>query len=193
MEFPTTLPFLLALTVPVTTVALLYARWEYRQRGRLAGLGLALICAMFFVPNLILEYATTYEMPSTLLDYVGVIVGGFGIGLCLISIAVFHSMPKTLCIDAGKLTTAGPYRWSRNPQYVGWFLFLLGFALNDWSLWCLAALLAIAISLHLLVLVEEEHLLRTFGKQYLEFCRKVPRYAGRGQSLTRPNNAKRSW
>jgi len=126
-----------------------------------------------------LEYATTYEMPSTLLDYVGVLVGGAGIVLCLISLAVFHSPLKVLCVDPGKLTTAGPYRWSRNPQYVGWFLFLLGFALNDWSLWCLAALLAIAISLHLLVLVEEEHLLRTFGKQYVEFCRKVPRYVGR--------------
>jgi protein-S-isoprenylcysteine O-methyltransferase Ste14 len=117
-------------------------------------------------------------MPSTLLDYVGVVVGGFGISLCLISVVIFRSIPKALCIDAGKLTTAGPYRWSRNPQYVGWFLFLLGFALNDWSLWCLAALLAIAISLHLLVLVEEEHLLRTFGERYAEFCRKVPRYAG---------------
>ncbi len=47
---------------------------------------------------------------------------------------------------------------------MGWFLFLFGFALNDWSLWCLAALLASAISLHLLVLVEEEHLHRTFGE-----------------------------
>ena len=134
------LTFLLGLTVPVTTVALLYARWEYRKRGKLTVLGLALVCAMLFVPNLILEYATTYEMPSTLLDFVGVLVGGVGIALCLISITAFRSVPKTICIDAGKLTTAGPYRWSRNPQYVGWFLFLLGFALNDWSLWCLAAL-----------------------------------------------------
>ena len=176
------LTFLLALTVPVTTVALLYARWEYRKRGRLTVLGLVLLCAMILVPNLILEYATTYEIPSTLLDYVGVVIGIFGIALCLISIAVFRSMQKVLCINAGKLATAGPYRWSRNPQYVGWFLFLLGFALNDWSLWCLAALLASAISLHLLVLVEEEHLHRTFGEQYVEFCRKIPRYAGRGQS-----------
>jgi protein-S-isoprenylcysteine O-methyltransferase Ste14 len=116
-----------------------------------------------------------------LLDFVGVLVGGAGTALCLVSIAVFRSALKVLCIDAGKLTTAGPYRWSRNPQYVGWFLFLLGYALNDWSLWCLAALIASAISLHLLVLVEEEHLRCTFGEQYVEFCRKVPRYAGWGQ------------
>ena len=174
--------FLLALTVPVTTVALLYARWEYRKRGKLTIVGLALVCAMIFVPNLILHYATSYELPSTLLDYVGVVIGVVGIALCLISIAAFRSMRKTLCVDPGKLTTAGPYKWSRNPQYVGWFLFLIGFTLNDWSLWSLAALLAMAISLHLLVLVEEEHLQRTFGDPYAEFCRKVPRYAGWGQS-----------
>ena len=173
------LTFLLALTVPVTTVALLYARWEYRKRGKLTVLGLALLCAMLFVPNLILEYATTYEIPSTLLDYVGTVVGIVGIALCLISITVFGSVMKVLCVDPGRLTEAGPYRWSRNPQYMGWFLFLLGYALNDWSLWCLAALFVVAVSLHLLVLVEEEHLLRTFGKQYITYCRKVPRYAGR--------------
>ena len=115
------------------------------------------------------------------MDYFGVFVGVGGIVLCLVSVTAFQSVLKVLCIDAGKLATTGPYRWSRNPQYVGWFLFLLGFALNDWSLWCLAALLVVAISLHLLVLVEEEHLHRVFGDQYVEFQRAIPRYAGWGR------------
>jgi len=175
------LPFLFALTVPVTAVAILYARREYRRRGRLTLLGLLLLCIMLFLPNLMLDYATTYEMPGTALDYIGVFVGVAGIALCLVSLTRFRSLPKVLCMDAGELTLSGPYRWSRNPQYVGWLLFLLGFALNDWSLWCLAALLVVAASLHLLVLVEEEHLLRVFGEQYVEFQRKVPRYAGWGR------------
>jgi len=54
------LVYLLALTVPVTTMALLYARWKYRKRGKLTVLGLALLYAMLFIPNLILEYATKY-------------------------------------------------------------------------------------------------------------------------------------
>jgi len=172
------LAYLLALTVPVTAVALLYARWEYRKRGKLSMVGLFLLCAMLFMPNLVLEYATRYKMPDTPLDYAGVVIGMAGIALCLISMIHFRSVLKVLCVDPGKLTISGPYRWSRNPQYVGWLFFLLGFALNDWSLWCLAALLVVAFSLHLLVLVEEEHLHRVFGEQYVEFCRKVPRYAG---------------
>ena len=175
------LTYLLALTVPVTAVALLYARWEFRKRGKLTFFGVFLLCAMVFVPNLVLEYATRYEMPDTPLDYFGVVIGIVGIAICLISITHFRSISKVFCVDAGMLTQSGPYRWSRNPQYVGLFLFLLGFALNDWSLWCLAALLVAAINLHLLVLVEEEHLRRVFGEQYVEFYRKIPRYAGWGR------------
>lgn len=175
------LTFFLALTVPVTAGALFYARWEYRHRGKLTLVGMFLLCAMLFVPSLILEYATIYEVPDTLLDYFGVFVGAVGIVLCLFSITTFHSLRKVLCIDAGALATTGPYRWSRNPQYVGYFLFLLGFALNDWSPWCLATLLVVAISLHLLVLIEEEHLSRVFGEQYVEFRRAIPRYAGWGR------------
>ena len=172
---------LLILTLPVTTVALLYARWEYRRRGNLTLMGLSLLCLMLFVPNLLLEYATRYELPSTPLDYFGALLGLAGLALCFTSICNFSSVRKVFCLEKGRLTVSGLYRWSRNPQYLGYFLFLLGFALNDWSLWCLAALLVVAISLHLLVLVEEEHLTRAFGEKYLDFCNKVPRYAGWGR------------
>ncbi|MFH1279903.1 MAG: isoprenylcysteine carboxylmethyltransferase family protein [Candidatus Eisenbacteria bacterium] len=174
------LTFLLTLTVTVTAVALLYARWEYRKRGKLTLMGVSSLCAMLLVPNLILAYSTTYDMPDTPLDYFGVFVGVVGIVLCVFGITTFRSLLKVLCIDADELVTTGPYRWSRNPQYVGYFLFLLGFSFHDCSLWCLAALLVVAISLHLLVLIEEEHLHRLFGEQYGEFHRAVPRYAGWG-------------
>jgi len=174
------LVYLLVLTVPVTAVALIYARYEYRKYGKLTFVGILLLCTMVFVPNLILDYATTYEMPSTLLDYIGVFVGVTGIALCVMGIVAFQSISKVFCIDTSALTKTGPYRWSRNPQYVGLFLFLLGFALNDWSLWCLAALLVVIIYVHLLVLVEEEHLRRVFGEQYIKFCHDTPRYAGWG-------------
>jgi protein-S-isoprenylcysteine O-methyltransferase Ste14 len=175
----TRLTLLLALAVSVSVVALLYARWEYRERGRLTFVGLALLCVMLFVPNLALDYATDYRLPSTLAGYVGVVVGGLGLALCLVSIAFFRSPSKVLCLDTGTLTIAGPYRWSRNPQYVGWLLFLLGFALTDWSLWCLPALVVVAVSLHILVLIEEEHLRRVFGAPYIEYFSRVSRYVGR--------------
>jgi len=171
---------MLALAILVSVVALLHARWEYRKRGRLTLVGLFLLCGMLFLQNLVLEYATSYEIPSTLVDYIGFFLVFAGIILCLASIISFRSVPKMMCQDVGVLTESGIYHWSRNPQYVGYLLFLLGFALTDWSIWCLAALFVVAISLHLLVLIEEEHLRRIFGEQYIDFCHRVPRYLGWG-------------
>lgn len=167
---------LLFLSLTVSAVALVFARWEYRQRGKLSLIGLFLLCAMLLVPNVLLHYTLSYEMPASALDYVGVVVGTVGTVLCLVAIIFFRSPLKMLCLVPGKLTLTGPYRWSRNPQYVGYFLFLLGFALNDWSGWSLVVLGVVAGSLHLLVLIEEEHLRRTFGERYAEFCQRVPRY-----------------
>lgn len=167
---------LLVISIITSAIALLYARWEYARLGKLSVLGLLLLCAMLFMPNLMLHYVFDYKLPSTALDYFGALLVLVGLGLCLWGIFNFQSLAKMLCVDAGELTTSGPYRFGRNPQYVGWFLFLLGFALNDWSQWCLAALLIVAVSLHLLVLIEEQHLRRVFGEPYVEFSRRVPRY-----------------
>lgn len=75
----------------MTAVTLLHARRGYRKRRRLTPLGVALLGAMLFVPNLLLEYATACEMPGTALGFVGVFLGGAGLLLCLASIAFFHS------------------------------------------------------------------------------------------------------
>lgn len=167
---------ILILAIPFSAVALLYARWEYRRHGSLTYFGLLLLCVMLFVPNLALDYATIYKLPDTVPGYAGVVICVVGVAICLVGISQFRSISKVFCLDAGELSVAGPYGWSRNPQYVGFWLFLLGFALIDWSIWCLPPLIVQALNLHLLVLVEEEHLGRQFGEPYREFCRRTPRY-----------------
>ena len=174
--------YLLALAVLVTTTALLYARYEYRKRGKLTVFGMLLLCAMLFVPNAIIHYSIDYELSGTPTEWVGVALTILGGTVCLISIIFFRSLAKMLCLDPGRLTVTGPYRFSRNPQYLSYLVFLLGFTLTGWSPWCLAALLVVAISLHLLVLVEEEHLQRVFGQAYAEFCARTPRYLGRARA-----------
>ena len=169
---------LLTSAVCVAAWSLYKARRDYRVHGRVTRLGLLSLCAMLFVPNLMLHYAMAYRMPDSLLEVIGVFVAAAGLALCMVGVFAFRSVAKTLCLDVGKLTVTGPYRWSRNPQYVGWFVFLTGFALTSWSVWCLVALLLVAVSLHLLVLIEEEHLIRVFGEPYREFLAKTPRYVG---------------
>jgi protein-S-isoprenylcysteine O-methyltransferase Ste14 len=169
---------LLLIAVATSAIALLYARREYRARGKLTLVGLFLLCAMLFVPNLVVHFSFDYEMPVTGLDYLGTGIAFAGVALCLSAMLYFRSLAKILCLASADLTVRGPYRWSRNPQYVGWVLFLLGFLLNDISLWGLAALAVVAISLHLLVLIEEEHLRRVFAGSYDEYTSRVPRYFG---------------
>ena len=59
--------------------------------------------------------------------------------------------------------TSGPYRYSRNPQYVTYFLLLLGYALLGRTPLAWIALAEYWVVVHLIVLIEEEHLERRFG------------------------------
>ena len=173
---------LLLWSISLTIIALLYARWEYRKRGKLTLFGLLLLCTMIFMPNLMLHYSIDYELSGALLDYLGIALILAGLALMLAGIIHFRSVTKMLCLNPGELSISGPYRWGRNPQYIGFWGFLLGFALTGWGWWSLVPLLVQALNLHLLVLVEEEHLRRVFGTPYVEFCSRVPRYLGRMRS-----------
>jgi len=79
-----------------------------------------------------------------------------------------------------RLMTAGVFAWSRNPLYVGGFVFLAGVALALNSLWNLLVLLPALLGCHfLLVLPEERYLLARFGKDYEVYCARVGRWLGR--------------
>lgn len=75
-----------------------------------------------------------------------------------------------------KLITSGVFAFSRNPIYVAFALILTGQFLifPNWIL--LVYLLAGIWLFHRQVLREEEYLKKHYGKEYLEYCRRVRRY-----------------
>lgn len=84
-----------------------------------------------------------------------------------------------------RLVITGPYRYVRNPMYVGTGLFIAGFAILFWEfsttlLWY-AIGIAVAVNLFIL-LYEEPTLRRKFNADYREYCRNVRRWIPR----TRP-------
>ena len=82
-------------------------------------------------------------------------------------------------MEASRLITTGIYRWSRNPQFLGWYLADLGIALAGLSGYALLiALLTIILGHYYIVKLEEPYLERIFGREYLEYRRKAPRYLG---------------
>jgi protein-S-isoprenylcysteine O-methyltransferase Ste14 len=155
-------------------------RRDYRARGRLTVFGFLSVLFMFFMPHLVLDRAMIYGPLRTPADFIGLAICILGWGLCLVACLNFRSARKVFCLHPGRLTVHGLYRISRNPQYVFWFIGLIGFVLTGWRLECLLGLALFLIMLHPFALIEEEHLRKTFGEQYDAYRRSVPRYLGRG-------------
>ncbi|MHB2019757.1 MAG: methyltransferase family protein [Candidatus Xenobia bacterium] len=86
-------------------------------------------------------------------------------------------------VIAPRLTTAGPYAYLRNPLYLGNCITALGFYVAA----CGAASMAVRIALAVLMValyggvygtiipLEEAYLGKTFGLEYTEYCKRVPR------------------
>jgi protein-S-isoprenylcysteine O-methyltransferase Ste14 len=79
-----------------------------------------------------------------------------------------------------KFVAAGPYRFVRNPMYIGGFVVLFGFGLYERSAAILLFALPWLLLAHLFVIVyEEPHLRATFGLEYDRYCRSVRRWLPR--------------
>jgi protein-S-isoprenylcysteine O-methyltransferase Ste14 len=79
-----------------------------------------------------------------------------------------------------KFVAAGPYRFVRNPMYIGGFLVLCGFGLYERSPAILFFALPWLLLAHLFVIFyEEPHLRTTFGTSYDNYCSAVRRWLPR--------------
>lgn len=172
---------LVAAFLLLTPPAVVKLRRDYKLHGRLTWIGFALLTVWFFVPHLAVDFAVRPTRPWGLGQYIGLATSLLGLAVLLAAILSFRSAKKVFARDAGTLTRSGLYRRSRNPQYVGWFLFVLGFAVMGWTWRCWIALAMLVFALQVLVRVEEEHLSRVFGEAYRRFRAEVPRWIGRAR------------
>jgi protein-S-isoprenylcysteine O-methyltransferase Ste14 len=75
------------------------------------------------------------------------------------------------------LVTSGPYRFTRNPMYVGMAVLYAALALALGVIWALAVLPLVILAVDRLVIAREEpYLERKFGEQYREYKRRVRRW-----------------
>lgn len=133
---------------------------------------------------LIVVLSAIYSVWRLPLDGAVVLVAGIalmllGAAIMMAGIIEFRSARRVMGMEVSGLVTTGIYRWSRNPQFLGWYLLDIGIALAGLSGYALLiALLTIISGHYYIVKLEEPYLERVFGREYLEYKQKTPRYIG---------------
>lgn len=111
---------------------------------------------------------------------IGLVLMPVGAVLALWSIAAFVVRGRGTAAPFDpprEFVAAGPYRFVRNPMYVGGFLCLAGWALWVASFGALLIAFAMLVAAHLFVLLYEEPALeRRFGDAYRAYRRRTPRW-----------------
>ncbi|WP_028753285.1 methyltransferase [Rhizobium leucaenae] len=75
------------------------------------------------------------------------------------------------------LVTKGPFRFTRNPTYLGYTLLTAGLGLMIGNLWFVAmAAVAAALTTPLVIRCEEMHLLSRFGCEFEFYCKRTRRW-----------------
>ena len=132
----------------------------------------------------------TFEYRDFLLSYrtalpaAAQFIGGFlfisGAGLqawtlILLTLPVIMGMPEVTRGMPGRLVTKGPFAVVRHPTYLSHTLMLLGlFLWTGFTALGVVTLIDALVVNSMVIPLEERELFERFGKEYEEYCRKVP-------------------
>jgi protein-S-isoprenylcysteine O-methyltransferase Ste14 len=146
--------------------------WQFFAAWLMASL---VFVNFFFVGILDLDSAFLPDIPARFPAALICFISGTALGMWG---GMFFGARATMGLGT-RLVTRGPYRYTRNPQYIGDCLNALGYMIltNSW-LACIIGLLGILLNL-MAPLTEEPWLAQRFGQEYLDYQRRVPRWIGR--------------
>jgi len=139
-----------------------------------------LIYASGFLAGVALEVAFPLGgLPLALAVTLGVL--GFVAWLALDGVAMLRFRGAGTSPNPARPTTAlvtsGPYRFTRNPMYLGMAALYIGLALALGVIWALALLpVVLAVVDRRVIPVEERRLERNFGEQYVAYRERVRRW-----------------
>ena len=90
-----------------------------------------------------------------------------------------HGTPAPIA-PTRHLVVGGPFRWTRNPGYIAVVAMIVGQGLVFASPAVLGYAASVGLVFHLsVVFYEEPTLRRTFGDEFVAYCRRVPRWVPR--------------
>ncbi|MCK5438382.1 MAG: isoprenylcysteine carboxylmethyltransferase family protein [Gemmatimonadetes bacterium] len=134
---------------------------------------------------LVVAWAVDYSLSSSAVlpdgyrFWLSLVVVVVGVVLSYSTITLFERAGTThkLAGDNATLVVEGPYRWSRNPMYLGLTLIVLGIAIYGGSVPFLLVPVAFLLTLNFaFVRWEERRLEAAFGDEYQAYRERVRRW-----------------
>src|SRR5271157_243450 len=137
-----------------------------------------LLAAIFLIVILrfILPVTTLIPVPWTLLGVIPLVMGFI---INVNADQTFHEANTAVCpFEASSvLVTYGPYRFTRNPMYLGFTLVLFGISILAGSLTPFVIVFAFAFFMdRMFIRMEEQKLASTFGAQWNEYKGRTRRW-----------------
>lgn len=111
-------------------------------------------------------------------------------GLIILGFVLLSSAWKVLheAQSQGKLATTGLYAHVRHPQYIGFIAIMLGFLFMWPTLLTLAMFPILLWMYYRLARVEEAHVLKHIGEEYMRYMKHVPAFIPRFNRSKQVNN-----
>ena len=143
-----------------------------------------IIPPLIYFSGIIVGLLVSIEMPTKVIpNPLAWAIGGIlilcGAALAGFAILRFKGVGTTVRPDRGasSLVVAGPYKFTRNPMYLGLAVVYLGITVTDQSLWALILLpIVLTIIQRRAIEPEEAFLERRFGADYTSYKARVSRW-----------------
>jgi protein-S-isoprenylcysteine O-methyltransferase Ste14 len=154
-------------------------RNDYAQKGRLTPISVFMEILIFFLLGGFPYVYGIQGWPEVKVGLTLEILGWIllGAGLLVIIIGMMQlGLRRVFGQGSQNLKQNGFYSYSRNPQILGCWLYVIGFTVLWPSWYTLGWACLLGVVAHMMVVTEEEYLEKIFGEEYLEYCMRVPRY-----------------
>lgn len=146
--------------------------------GLFAGSCIWIIFPYLFIKlNQFLGLPAFHFLPLQILGFLLIILGLAGYGSLTLIFHLFGEGTPMPTEPTKKIVIEGLYKYSRNPMYLCHLIIFLGEFFLFGSLLLIVYLILFWLIVNLMVIfLEEPDLKKRFGKEYSDYCHRVPRW-----------------
>lgn len=150
-----------------------------RHQGARSGSRLVEVFILFALPFLLDWLVPIYVLIDPPWTYSGIAIMIGGLVLASAARRKFLEVDTSVQLqgESHSLVTDGPFRFSRNPMYLGMLLWMLGLAILLGSLSAFILPLVLFLIMNFVMIpMEEKRMLEVSGKAYLDYKTRVRRW-----------------